>query len=34
VTNRTANWTYAYANTANAAAGTYEGTITYTATMP
>jgi hypothetical protein len=34
VTNRTANWTYAYANNTSAAAGTYEGTITYTATMP
>lgn len=34
VTSRTANWTYAYANTAQAAAGTYTGQVTYTATMP
>ena len=40
ITNRTANWTYSYANSAVLAAGTYGGTvannsrITYTATMP
>jgi hypothetical protein len=34
VTSRTANWTYAYANTAQAAAGTYTGQVTYTASMP
>lgn len=40
ITNRTANWTYSYANAAVLAAGTYGGTpalggrITYTATMP
>jgi len=39
VTNRTANWTFSYANTAVLAAGTYgtsanNGRIVYTATMP
>jgi hypothetical protein len=34
VTNRTAVWTYAYANTTVPSAGTYNGTVTYTATMP
>ena len=45
VTNRTANWTYSYANTTVVAAGTYggagttaaaknSGRVTYTATMP
>jgi hypothetical protein len=34
VTSRNATWTYAYANTAAAAAGTYTGQVTYTATMP
>jgi hypothetical protein len=34
VTDRSANWTYAYANSTVAPAGTYNGTITYTATMP
>jgi hypothetical protein len=34
VTARNATWTYAYANTAQAAAGTYTGQVTYTATMP
>ncbi|MFM9902668.1 MAG: hypothetical protein ACKVOT_16770, partial [Polaromonas sp.] len=34
VTTRTANWTYAYANTVTPAAGTYNGTVTYTASMP
>jgi hypothetical protein len=34
VTNRTATWSYAYANTTTPAAGTYTGTVTYTATMP
>lgn len=34
VTNRTANWTYSYANTTTPAFGTYTGTVTYTATMP
>lgn len=45
ITNRTANWTYSYANSAVVAAGTYGGTgsataglnngrVTYTATMP
>jgi hypothetical protein len=34
VTVRNANWTYSYANTAQAAAGTYTGQVTYTATMP
>lgn len=34
VTNRTATWTYSYTNSAAAGAGTYDGTITYTASMP
>lgn len=34
VTTRTANWTFAYANTVTPAAGTYNGTVTYTASMP
>lgn len=34
VTDRTATWTYSFANATAAGAGTYEGTITYTATMP
>jgi hypothetical protein len=34
VTTRTANWTLAYANTATPAAGTYDGRVTYTASMP
>ena len=34
VTSQTANWTFAYANTVTPAAGTYTGTVTYTASMP
>lgn len=34
VTARNANWTFAYANTVDAAAGTYNGQVTYTASMP
>lgn len=34
VTNQSADWTYAYLNTATPAAGTYTGQITYTASMP
>jgi hypothetical protein len=34
VTTRTANWTFAYANTVTPASGTYDGTVTYTASMP
>lgn len=34
VTTRTANWTFAYANTVTPAAGTYDGRVTYTASMP
>lgn len=34
VTNQTATWTYSYANSVTAAAGTYTGRVTYTATMP
>lgn len=34
ITNQTAVWTYSYANTATPAFGTYEGQVTYTATMP
>lgn len=34
VTNRTATWSYRYANATVPAAGTYNGTVTYTATMP
>jgi len=34
VTNRTASWSYSYANSAVVAPGTYDGQITYTASMP
>lgn len=34
VTVRSAVWTYSYANTTVPSAGTYNGTVTYTATMP
>jgi hypothetical protein len=34
VTNRTAVWTYGYANTTVPSAGNYTGVVTYTATMP
>jgi hypothetical protein len=34
VTNRTTTWKYAYSNTNLVAFGTYNGTITYTASMP
>ena len=34
VTNRSAVWTYGYANATFPSAGTYTGTVTYTATMP
>jgi hypothetical protein len=34
VTNQTANWQYAYANTTTPAFGNYSGRVTYTATMP
>lgn len=34
VTDQTANWTFSYANTVAAAAGTYNGQVTYTASMP
>jgi hypothetical protein len=34
VTSRTANWTFAYANTVTPAAGQFDGTVTYTASMP
>jgi hypothetical protein len=34
VTNRTATWSYRYANATVPAAGTYNGAVTYTATMP
>jgi hypothetical protein len=34
VTNQTATWTFAYANATTPAAGTYSGTVTYTASMP
>ncbi len=34
VTNRSAVWTYSYANSTIPSAGTYNGTVTYTATMP
>jgi hypothetical protein len=34
VTVRAAIWTYGYANTTVPSAGTYNGTVTYTATMP
>jgi hypothetical protein len=34
VTSRTANWTFAYTNTVLPAAGQFDGTVTYTASMP
>jgi hypothetical protein len=34
ITNRTANWTFTYANTVSAPADTYAGQVTYTAAMP
>lgn len=34
VTDRTATWTYTYANNAVVGAGTYDGQVRYTATMP
>ena len=34
VTNRTANWTFNYSNSTVVAAGTYDGSVVYTATMP
>lgn len=34
ITNQSATWTYRYLNSAVVAAGTYSGTVTYTATMP
>lgn len=34
VTDRTANWTYSYANTQAKTAGVYTGTVTYTASTP
>jgi hypothetical protein len=34
VINRTANWTFTYDNTNTIAAGTYDGTVTYTASAP
>jgi hypothetical protein len=34
VTERSTTWKYAYSNTNIAAAGTYNGTVTYTASMP
>ena len=34
VTNRAANWRFTYANTVAPAGGTYNGQVTYTATMP
>lgn len=34
VTSRSANWTFTYANTLTPAAGEYNGTVTYTASMP
>jgi len=34
LTNRTATWTYTYANTNIVAPGTYTGQVTYTASMP
>ncbi len=34
VTNRAANWRFTYANTVTPASGTYNGQVTYTATMP
>ncbi len=34
ITDLSAQWTFTYANTVNAAPGTYNGEVTYTATMP
>lgn len=34
VTARTATWNYSYSNSATPAPGTYDGRVTYTATMP
>lgn len=34
LTNRTATWTYSFANSAIAAPGSYTGQVTYTASMP
>lgn len=34
VTNASANWTFAYSNTATVPSGTYDGRVTYTAAMP
>lgn len=34
LTDRTATWTYSFANSAIVAPGTYTGTVTYTASMP
>jgi hypothetical protein len=34
ITDLTAQWTFSYANTVNAAPGTYNGQVTYTASMP
>lgn len=34
VISRTANWTFTYDNTNTIAAGTYDGTVTYTASAP
>jgi hypothetical protein len=34
VTRQAADWTFTYLNTVDAAAGTYTGRVTYTATMP
>lgn len=34
VTDRSATWTFTYANTVAAAAGTYDGQVTYTASAP
>ena len=34
ITDLTAQWTFAYSNTVNAAPGTYNGEVTYTASMP
>jgi hypothetical protein len=34
ITRQSANWTFAFSNTNEVAAGTYTGRVTYTATMP
>ncbi|MBC7709346.1 MAG: hypothetical protein H7203_04745 [Rhizobacter sp.] len=34
VTNRTANWSFAYANTVTPMAGSYRGQVLFTATIP